>query len=1109
MAGRGRRTSAGGEGADAAAAVAAREGRDDVSNTVVWAANRGTRVTDSDTFDFHENGNAFLQKAGSTVWSTNASGNGVSAIELRDSGNPVLLGKDGTVVWQSFGHPTDTLLSNQDFTQGMRLMSRGFKNLTYTLEIKSGDMILSAGYKTPQPCWSMGKDLRKLKNKNGGHVVSATMVANSWRFYDENGTLLWQFLFWDNSNPNATWIVVLGKDGIISFSSSSGEGSTNASPVKIPSDDACSLPDPCDPYVVCRNGSKCRCLLALTPQPNCGLGLGSPCNHSKASIDLVEAGEGIGCFVLKGNRSSDQNSGFVSYIEVFTGGGTNGGKSQDSGCDEKRLLYVVQFSVSTFFLVLGLICAGFRYSKAKPKLPEAPQETLEEEENFLESLSGMPVRFSYKELQDATNNFSMKLGQGGLGSVYRGYLPDGTRLAVKKLDGIGQGKKEFQAEVRRIGSFRHHHLVRLKGFCEEGTHRLLAYEYMANGSLHKCMRGYLEPEWIINCAISEKSDVYSYGKVLFENSAEEGTTTLRKHRRNPIFPSHAFKMMEEGKLRKMLVPGLEINERDEAVSIPIKVASWCIQKDMNLRPSMFKVVQMREGVCPVPQPLTSSPRGCRFFPSFFKPEDHSDANPLAVQLSGSTVWSTNTSGNGVSAIELRDSGNPVLLGKDGTVVWQSFGHPTDTLLSNQDFTQGMRLMSRGFKNLTYTLEIKSGDMILSAGYKTPQPCWSMGKDLRKLKNKNGGHVVSATMVANSWRFYDENGTLLWQFLFWDNSNPNATWIVVLGKDGIISFSSSSGEGSTNASPVKIPSDDACSLPDPCDPYVVCRNGSKCRCLLALTPQPNCGLGLGSPCNHSKASIDLVEAGEGIGCFVLKGNRSSDQNSGFVSYIEVFTGGGTNGGKSQGNGCDEKRLLNVVQFSVSTFFLVLGQGGLGSVYRGYLPDGTRLAVKKLDGIGQGKKEFRAEVRSIGSFRHHHLVRLKGFCEEGTHRLLAYEYMANGSLHKCMRGYLELEWIISCAISEKSDVYSYGKVLFENSAEEGTTTPRKHRRNPIFPSHAFKMMEEGKLRKMLDPGLEIDERDEAVSIAIKVASWCIQKDKNLRPSMFRVVQMLEGV
>ena len=69
-----------------------------------------------------------------------------------------------------------------------------------------------------------------------------------------------------------------------------------------------------------------------------------------------------------------------------------------------------------------------------------------------------------------------------------------------------------------------------------------------------------------------------------------------------------------------------------------------------------------------------------------------------------------------------------------------------------------------------------------------------------------------------------------------------------------------------------------------------------------------------------------------------------------------------------------------------------------MYLGMLPDGTRLAVKKLEGVGQGKKEFRAEVSIIGSVHHVHLVKLKGFCAERAHRLLVYEFMEKGSLDK---------------------------------------------------------------------------------------------------------------
>ncbi|KAI6680186.1 hypothetical protein NL676_034067 [Syzygium grande] len=558
------------------------------SSTVVWSANRDNPVTNSDTFDFDENGNAFLQKAGSTVWSTNTSGRGVSAIELRDSGNLVLLGKDSTVVWQSFDHPTDTLLSNQDFTQGMRLVSPGLKNLTYTLEIEYGDMILSAGYITPQPYWSMGKDSRHLKNQNGGQVVSATMVANSWRFYDENRTLLWQFPFSDDSEPNTTWIAVLGKDRIISFSSLGSGGTPDYSPVKIPSD-ACSTPEPCDPYVVCYTGNMCQCLSVLTSHPNCSTGLGSPCDHSKASIDLVSAGEGIGYFAL----------GFVS---PSLNADLNGCKTSClNNCSCLALFYQNSSGDCYLFDSIGALQGSDQNSGFV---------------SYVKVLTGG--------------------GQGGFGSVYRGVLPDGTRLAVKKLEGIGQGKKEFRAEVCSIGSIRHHNLVRLKGFCAEdfGLAKLMTREQSRVVTTIRGTRGYLAPEWITGRAISEKSDVYSYGKVLFEIIGRRRNYNPKETSEKVYFPLYAFKMMEEGKLREILDPGLEIDERDEAVCIAIKVASWCIQDDMNLRPSMFEVVQMLEGVCRVPQPLTSSPRSPRLFPSFFKPNDNSHANLAAVQLLG-------------------------------------------------------------------------------------------------------------------------------------------------------------------------------------------------------------------------------------------------------------------------------------------------------------------------------------------------------------------------------------------------------------------------------------------------------------------------------------------
>ncbi|CAL5410902.1 unnamed protein product [Camellia sinensis] len=94
--------------------------------------------------------------------------------------------------------------------------------------------------------------------------------------------------------------------------------------------------------------------------------------------------------------------------------------------------------------------------------------------------------FDLSTLSAATDNFSdtNKLGQGGFGPVYKGQLPDGKEVAVKRLSSVSeQGLDEFTNEVLLILKLQHKNLVRLLGFCIDGDEKLLIYEYMPNGSL--------------------------------------------------------------------------------------------------------------------------------------------------------------------------------------------------------------------------------------------------------------------------------------------------------------------------------------------------------------------------------------------------------------------------------------------------------------------------------------------------------------------------------------------------------------------------------------------------------------------------------------------------
>ncbi|KAK7259024.1 hypothetical protein RIF29_24618 [Crotalaria pallida] len=100
--------------------------------------------------------------------------------------------------------------------------------------------------------------------------------------------------------------------------------------------------------------------------------------------------------------------------------------------------------------------------------------------------------FTLRDLELATSRFSKDnvIGEGGYGVVYRGQLINGTHVAVKKiLNNVGQAEKEFRVEVEAIGHVRHKNLVRLLGYCIEGTHRMLVYEYVNNGNLEQWLHG--------------------------------------------------------------------------------------------------------------------------------------------------------------------------------------------------------------------------------------------------------------------------------------------------------------------------------------------------------------------------------------------------------------------------------------------------------------------------------------------------------------------------------------------------------------------------------------------------------------------------------------------
>ncbi|KAG0489373.1 hypothetical protein HPP92_007923 [Vanilla planifolia] len=85
--------------------------------------------------------------------------------------------------------------------------------------------------------------------------------------------------------------------------------------------------------------------------------------------------------------------------------------------------------------------------------------------------------------------------------------------------------------------------------------------------------------------------------------------------------------------------------------------------------------------------------------------------------------------------------------------------------------------------------------------------------------------------------------------------------------------------------------------------------------------------------------------------------------------------------------------------------VIGSGGAGVVYRGTMPSGEQVAVKRLLGINKGSTHdngLTAEIQTLGKIRHRNIVRLLAFCTNRETNLLVYEYMPNGSLGEMLHG-----------------------------------------------------------------------------------------------------------
>lgn len=191
---------------------------------------------------------------------------------------------------------------------------------------------------------------------------------------------------------------------------------------------------------------------------------------------------------LCGNRTGRDCSGQPQSLP-------NGTKDVESSSRRlKRELIAVIIVIFTIVFMVPIVTWMWLWWRRKYK--RQINHVNEQQDPDPEVSLGQLTKFTLRELQVATDNFSSRrlLGKGGFGNVYKGFLTNGTVVAVKRLrdhHAIGQ----FKTEVEMISLAVHRNLLHLIGYCVTSPERLLVYPYMPNGSVASRLRDKPALDW--------------------------------------------------------------------------------------------------------------------------------------------------------------------------------------------------------------------------------------------------------------------------------------------------------------------------------------------------------------------------------------------------------------------------------------------------------------------------------------------------------------------------------------------------------------------------------------------------------------------------------------
>ncbi|KAL5079048.1 hypothetical protein RYX36_007469 [Vicia faba] len=528
-------------------------------------------------------------------------------------------------------------------------------------------------------------------------------------------------------------------------------------------------------------------------------------------------------------------------------------------------------------------------------------------------------------------------------------------------------------------------------------------------------------------------------------------------------------------------------------------------------------------------------------------------NPQGLEL-----WRSNFTSGSVSKGMMNDDGNFQLQDENSGAIWDSFSHPTDTLVPNQVMELNGNLSSRqgafNFSRGRFKLHLQEdGNLMLNlinlpSNY-SYDPYYSSDTNSDAKNQTNVGQRL----------IFDRSGLLYIEKKGGDNisiSNQNGTFSTdnfyykaTINYDGVFTIAFYPKDPKRGQSWViaKTIPENICLYSTFTDGEGVC--GFNSICTLTNDQRPNC------TCPDGYSLID-----------------SNNMYAGCIPNFQVICQAGGNWG-SQDDMYTMKELPNT-DWPKSDYEIIS-------------PSSLQESVKKLDKLLQDSdKEFQTEMSVIGQTHHRNLVRLLGYCNEGQHRILVYELMSNGTLASFLftslkpnwnqrfqivlgiarglvylhegcctqiihcdikpqnillddhynarisdfglaklllinqshtetgirgtKGYVAPDWFRSAPITAKVDTYSFGVLLLEIiCCRKNVEKEFVNEEQGILTDWAYDCYKTKRLGNLLENDNEVGNDMMSLEKLVMIVIWCIQEDPSLRPTMKEVLLMLEGI